>query len=70
MSSIYQVSDVLSWGNQGRSAKSGLEDVSPVIARAAMGFQDLYTRYSGNAGLFKQPLLVTLEMHDIIVTGY
>ena len=47
MSNIYQASGVLSWRTQGRSAKSGLGDVSPANARAemqrAVGFQELYT---------------------------
>ena len=47
MSSIYQALGVLSWETQGRSAKSGLEDVITVNARAEMqkaaGFQDTYT---------------------------
>ena len=47
MSNIFQAPGVLSYVTQGRSAKSGLGDVSPAIARAemqrAVGFQDLYT---------------------------
>ena len=48
MSDIYQAPGVLSWGTQGRSAKSGLGDVTAVKARAemqrAVGYQDLKTR--------------------------